>query len=263
VSATETPAVAELEPYLKRPLAPVAPAVLEALAAGPIAATDAVSRHALDRLLDPEPLPAEVGWCRLDDGVGYVAVRTEMPGVSAEMIDWWFEWHPDASIRYQLWFPGKHEANRWKPGPGGPGSKRLWGSVHYPVEDVGLGMQPLFINFRRPTELGFSSDGIGDPDVATIVCGRSGDGRLRVAHTLMTHVFLRGAGRAEGVTLRSSFWIGALLRPALLRRLVPGDAPRLLADHCAQEYSNLAAILPGLYERFGPADDSSEGGDHR
>lgn len=252
-------AATELAEFLERPPAPIAAPVREALARSPIAAADAVGRDDLDRLLDPAPLPAEVGWCTLPDGTGYVQVRTEMPGVSAAMVDWWFEWHPEESIRYQVWFPGKHEANRWEPGPGGGTAKRLWGAVHYPVEDIGLGMQRLRIAFERPTNLGFASDGVGDRDVATIVCGRSGPARPAIDHTLMAHVFLR---EGDGVALRSSFWIGALVRPAFLRRrLVPPDAPRLLAEHCAQEYANLAAILPDLYRRFGPGSASASGAD--
>jgi hypothetical protein len=244
----------DLAAYLDRPPAAAAPEVLERIGSGPIDPSLAADRNDLDRLLDPAPLPAEVGWCRLDDGVGYVAVRTEMPGVSADMIDWWFEWHPAEALRYQVWFPGKHEGNRWRPGPGGPGRKRLWGSVHYPVEDVGLGMQHLRIAFKRPTELGFSSDGVDHEDVGTIVCGTAGYARLPVAAALMTHVFLRAG---DGLVLRSNFWLGALIQPAFLRRkAISGDAPRLLAGHCAQEYSNLASILPGLHERFGKDNDA-------
>jgi hypothetical protein len=70
-----------------------------------------------------------------------------------------------------------------------------------------------------------------------------------------------------GVEMRSRFWIGtpmtlygdsAVARPinkllgtTLVRsRAVPKDAPEALAHHCAQEYANLAAILPELYERY-------------
>jgi hypothetical protein len=83
-------------------------------------------------------------------------------------------------------------------------------------------------------------------------------------HTKMVHVFLRSNG---GLVLRSRFWLGAALRPyapraladlgarllnrpAVRRRLVPAAAPRALARHCAEEYANLAAILPELYEQY-------------
>ena len=69
--------------------------------------------------------------------------------------------------------------------------------------------------------------------------------------------------------LRSRFWLGAdirpfgpaplaavaaalLNRPAVRRRAMPGALPPRLARHCAEEYANLAVLLPDLYARFGP-----------
>jgi hypothetical protein len=68
--------------------------------------------------------------------------------------------------------------------------------------------------------------------------------------------------------LRSRFWLGAALRPyapaplagllaralgrpAVRRCLLPPGAPPALARHCAEEYANLAALLPELYREFG------------
>ena len=39
--------------------------------------------------------------------------------------------------------------------------------------------------------------------------------------------------------------------PANLAIAMPAGLPRALATHCAEEYANLAAILPDLYRRFG------------
>lgn len=238
------------------------PAVLEALAAGPMNARDALRLEELDRLLDPAPLPTENGWCRLPEGIAYVAVRTEMPGVSGEMIDWWFDWHPREAYRYRLWHPRAHRDNSLEPAAT-PGAKPHWGATHHPVEDVGAGTVHARIAFRAPTELGFPTDALDDPRAATIVCGRVGDDRRRTWHSVMAHVFLAGA---DGVVLRSRFWLGAgirpfgpsrlaaagqalLDRPSVRRRAIPAAVPRALARHCAEEYANLAAFLPGLYER--------------
>lgn len=261
------PALAE---FLDRPQAPVAPEVLDAIAAGPMDPALAADRTDLDRLLDPEPLPAETGWCTLDDGCGYVAVRTEMPGLDAEMVDWWFDWHPHEALRYRVWCPLNHEGTGIDPGPeparSGPRAKPFWGTTHYPVEDIGLGMQRLRIAFHRPSALGFSGDVLDDPRVATVVAGYSGDPAKRIRHSLMAHVFLNSA---DGLILRSRFWAGSSLRPdlpdvlaepaarllnrpALRRRLIPSGAPAGLADHCSREYAHLASILPELHERFGP-----------
>ena len=255
-----------LEPYLTRPLSPPDPAVLGAIESGPVDPSQTLPLAEVDRLLVPAPLPVETGWCFRPDRVGYVAVRTAMPGVSAEMVEWWFDWHAHDPDRYRAWHPLAHIGNSIE-GPAVRAAKAYWGAVHHPVEDVGTGVVHARIAFQPPTAIGFSTDALDDPAVATIVCGHVGDDRRRVRHSVMAHVFLAAA---DGVVLRSHFWLGATLRPylpapladpvsraldnRLVRRLsLPGDLPRALAIHCAEEYANLGALLPELFGRFGPA----------
>lgn len=270
-----------LSDYLTRPISPPAQDTLEAIERGPIASRDALALEQVDRLLNPAPLECETGWCVLDDGVAYVAVRSAMPHVSGEMVDWWFDWHPRESLRYRAWHPTAHLANSLQPSPR-ERAKGHWGAVHHPVEDVGVGIVHARIEFCSPTEMGMSSDALDDPDVASIVCGYAGDDRLHVRHTPMYHVFLRERGaerqsegrgkgdsaeKSRGVVLRSRFWLGAALAPYgalgrpiarvlntpfVRRRALPKGLPQALATHCAEEYANLGALLPELYERFGP-----------
>jgi hypothetical protein len=84
---TESATTADLLPYLSRPMTAPSDDVRVAIERGPIATADALSRVDLDRLLDSAPLPVETGWCTLEDGTGYVAVRTHIAGVTADMID--------------------------------------------------------------------------------------------------------------------------------------------------------------------------------
>ena len=42
-----------------------------------------------DRLLEPGYLPLESGFARLSTGQVHVAVRTQMPGVTGAMFEWW------------------------------------------------------------------------------------------------------------------------------------------------------------------------------
>jgi hypothetical protein len=120
------------------------------------------------------------------------------------------------------------------------------------------------IAFHRPAVLGFSANALARSGVAAIVGGFAGDDRRRAQHTKMVHVFLNSDG---GIVLRSRFWLGSVFRPyapeplaglaarilnrpAVRRRLVPKGAPRALARHCAEEYTNLATLLPELYEQY-------------
>jgi hypothetical protein len=255
----------ELADYERRPLAPADAKTLLAIEAGPITSDAALPLAEIDRMLDPAPLLAETGWCEdVGDGSGFVAVRTPMPMVDAPMVDWWFDWHPRDGARYRAWHPLAHQDNSLDP-PVSPGAKPFWGAVHHPVEDVGTGMRKVRIEFKRPGELGFSTDGLDAPGVATVVCGFAGDESLHVAHTVMAHVFLEAD---RGVVLRSAFWLGARIRPyappplaallapvldlpAVRRRAMPAGVAPALARHCAEEYANLAVLLPELYERFG------------
>ena len=249
-----------LEELLGRPVAALDPEAEAAIRSGPIDPELALDRADLDRLLDPAPTSAENGWCELSDGVGYVAVRTPMPAVTGEMVDWWFDWHPREPIRYRVWHPQAHVSNSLEP-PTGPGAKMHWGAIHHPVEDVGVGVAHARIAFLRPTETGFGTDALDDPRVATIVGGHVGDDRRRSRHTLMVHVFLADG---DGLVLRSRFWFGALMRPYLpaplaapaaalmntatvRRRLLPAGLPEAVAHHCAEEYANLAELLPDLH----------------
>lgn len=251
--------MSELSELLDRPSAKIEPRVVAALDSGPIDPVDALRVAELSALLDPGYHRAETGFCTFEDGRGYVAVLTKMPGVTAEMLDWWFDWHPHDPLRYRIWFPQAHFDIRFEPATAA-GDKPFYNTIHHPIEDVGLGRDRIRIEFLDPVEFGFPVGSVPSEGCATIVCGFAGDDRRRVRHTKMCH-FAREAG--DGLELRSRFWIGEriefyaaagravnpLLNTALVRsKAVPAGAPEALARHCAQEYSNLAAILPELWE---------------
>jgi hypothetical protein len=254
----------ELNDYLSRSMTQPDGELLAAIERGPIDPATALPLTDAARLLDPAPLEVETGWCWLPDGTGYVAVRTLMPAVTGEMVDWWFDWHPRDADRYRIWHPQAHYDNRVEPWTGPQRAKAHWGTIHHPVEDVGTGRVRARIEFAAPTEMGLPTDALDDPAVATIVCGHAGDDTRRMRHTPMFHVFLR---EGDGVVLRSRFWLGAALRPylpralgdgaarvvnrRLVRRLaLPKDLPAALTRHCAEEYANLGALLPEMHVRF-------------
>lgn len=59
-------------------------------------------------LLKPGYLEREAGYCVMPDGSGYVASYVKMPGVTLEMLEWWFAWHGMESLRYKIWDPNDH-----------------------------------------------------------------------------------------------------------------------------------------------------------
>jgi len=65
-------------------------------------------------LLKPGYLEIENGYCPNPDGTGFVAVKTDLPSATADMIQWWFWWHTIKDIRYKIrpcWRhdPGAHQ----------------------------------------------------------------------------------------------------------------------------------------------------------
>jgi hypothetical protein len=179
-----------------------------------------------------------------------------MPAVSAEMVDWWFDWHPRDPRRYRAGIRSPTAATR--------SSQRqcesALGGRPSPGRDVGTGTVHARIAFVAPTEFGFSTDALDEPRVGTIVCGWVGDDRRRTRHSAMAHVFLVEDG---GLVLRSRFlaWCGnsplparRAGRPGRFRNLAwPRDLAPAPARHCAEEYGNLAVLLPHLHDRSAAA----------
>ena len=52
---------------------------------------------------------ANIGFGVAADGTALVCNTTYMPGVTGEMLDWWFPWHSVGSdLRYKIWDPEDH-----------------------------------------------------------------------------------------------------------------------------------------------------------
>lgn len=136
----------------------------------------------------------ETGYGKFDDGSYLVSVATPMPGVTADMINWWFWWHPQAKERYRMWFPGAHisvsYARKDKEYFSSPTRPDFKPNTQFPVEKI-AGI-PLFlaINFVSPEEFGFASDDIEqNTSLACIVAGHVSAFRGLIPHTDMAHVF--------------------------------------------------------------------------
>jgi hypothetical protein len=253
--------------YFYRPPARIADDVMQALRL--MDPQDTLPFERKNDLLAPGYHKCETGYCWMPDGSCYVAVLTRMPGVTGDMLDWWFWWHALEDLRYKIWFPGAHVAISAKD----PGQlrntalsarERYWNNPHYPVEDIGIGMEKLSITFMPPEDVGFDIASFAEAGIATAICTRVGSVTKHSLHTDMCHVVRT---TADGVEMRSRFWIGRNLRftplserspiqrlinTKFFRKIViPADTPAQMAHHCAQEYSNLAAILPELYRNYG------------
>jgi hypothetical protein len=261
-----------LQPYASyyyRPLSPIPEQIIKKLEQGPIPHDDALSFEDINRLLEPGYLNDEIGYCVMPDGSGFASMLTVMPGVTGAMLDWWFVWHPQEALRYKIWYPGAHISNSVND------SKRLndkslslrernFYITHYPVEDIGKGVEKLSITFVPPEEFGFDTSRFYTSNIATVICGVVGYPGLNVQHTYIVHCARKVNG---GIELRSRFWLGYHIKFNLLSQysiinkiansfltkkiIITQKIAKNMAYHCAQEYHNLAHLLPELYTKYG------------
>ena len=194
----------------------------------------------------------QLGYGVAEDGTGFVCNETYMPGVSSEMLDWWFPWHSVGSdLRYKIWDPEDHyfaRADRvdYVCDPIVPINQKTWGVNHYVLEDIGKGPSFLKLQFKSPADFGYDTSAIGTEKCKSLVSA-IGDGECAAA---MTHKWYP---HEDGVMLCSRFWIGlGVVDGKIIRTLqdgvrVPIEVPRGLFAHNIKEFSNLAAILPEVY----------------
>lgn len=253
----ELTAAEKSKPYAKyfyQPMAPAPKATMDVLAKGPIDPSLALPIHERADILKPGNLPTEIGYCMMADGSGFVAMKTEMPGVTSEMINWWFYWHGLESLRYKIWDPDDHYAVHVpqkdlarRLDMGLTTRQRNWGTTDVVDEDIGTGPVVLYISFMSPEDYGYDMDQFRAPNVLTAVSANLGLMEPRTPLATFSHVAREIPG---GLELRSRFWLGWHIndrKPVRVDDSVPFELVKGLAHHCPKEYANLAAILPKVY----------------
>ncbi len=195
----------------------------------------------------------QIGYGVAEDGTGFVCNETYMPSVKVEMLDWWFGWHSVGSdLRYKIWDAEDHYFARadnaeYVCNPEIPLNQKTWGVNHYVLEDIGNGPGFLKIQFKRPKDFGLDEKIIGTEKCKSLVAG-IGDGDCAAA---MIHKWY---DYKDGIILSSRFWVGyGLVDEKIICTLpenikIPIEVPRGLFAHNIKEFTNLASILPEVYE---------------
>ncbi|WP_436761594.1 DAPG hydrolase family protein [Streptosporangium sp. V21-05] len=262
--------------YFRADTLPVQEHVREALLGGMAPTEYAYGIQDAARIMSrPGHHKMETGWTRVPGGY-LIAVLTDMPGVTAEMWDWWFGWHSAESARYKLWYPDAHQFSALGEDRSADRTltdrQRYIDNVSYVDEYVGGTLQRLAIRFTDPTRLGFNEPGPGH----AVICARVGLSRYPVAQGWLVH---QVRPTSHGSEMRSRFFLddagmldlpahsvpgrgGSLLTARMTRRLGDSALPRVaaralgptfgydLAFHCASEMNHLASFLPALHEEF-------------
>jgi hypothetical protein len=240
--------------------------VRDGLSQSPLPSCQGFSDSQCHRLMDPGYLPMESGFARLSSGELFVAVRTPMPGVTGDMIDWWFGWHSDENQRYKLWHPNAHmKAVMEQPTADSPelGDRdRYLDNVSYVDEYVGSSIQKLAIQFKSPVEFFLDESGFDAAGVQTAICANVGLAGLPLNFGKLVHL-VRSTG--DGCEMRSRFWLGKLSlrdrqQSSFINRIIGNRLISKLAVgrrlghdllvHCAMEMTHLASFLPELYSDY-------------
>ncbi len=207
-----------------------------------------------NELLTNKELMTQAGYGFFDDkGHGLAAMYCPMPGITIEMIQWWFWWHPQADVRYQIWFPGAHKTISFdKKNADYYTQKKMPefhpSTVNYPKERVGDMTTTCKLQFCAPEDAGFSKKLMEENDIAFILFAHVGIKNL-FSHTEMAHIFKK---TDDGLFMYSRFWMGESLKNSFLRKkLITDNTLRGMAEHCCIEYRNLVEILPDLYKKYG------------
>jgi hypothetical protein len=189
-----------------------------------------------------------------------------MPGVTVDMLNWWFAWHSLEDLRYKIWWPTGHfsislsdrdrakvlDQNRTM-------AQRFQGLTHYVLEHVGgASVEKIAINFMTPEQVGFDMERFKAPNVGTIAAANGASKMLAPppgvpnfkAPAFMIHFIREIEG---GIEMRTRFWMGYHIvekKPYLLLPMgvrIPDFVPAGLARHNVCEYANLASFLPEIY----------------
>ena len=209
-------------------------------------------------LAEPGYTKLEVGYTLEPDGAIHVAVLTQMPNVTPDMWDWWFGWHGSKANRYKLWHPKAHVNAQWADDQD---EVAYIGRTSLIDEYIGEELMSAAIQFRQPTELGFSHESLKNPNDAVYICARLGHPSLPVDYGWLVHQVRAVEGGAE---MRSRFWVGGpyiqVRKEGVLAEMVSGFLRKVrsppeqfakdLLRHCSEEMNHLATFLPALYAQI-------------
>ncbi len=209
-------------------------------------------------LLDDGYLPVETGYGMLDDGTAVASTLVTMKGVTTQMIDWWFNWHPLEDLRYMIWCPVGHTGISAKTplahldSSGTPLHTRNIGRIHYPIEGFNVkGATKVQIAFYPPTVLGITQQQIDNSPISTYQIATC----KSVFPPMDINVFFHSVREIEGgIEFRSRYWMKHTVKNGKVCRgstpLPKGQILKAARNNCIHsltEYNNLASILPQLY----------------
>lgn len=264
LTMTEEERKLDYSDLLLKPLPEVAPKLLEEMEQSPVDPEKMTSIHDRNDILEPGYLEVENGYTRMPDGSGAVATKVEMPGVTPEMVVWWFAWHGIRDLRYRIWCPTEHYGIHvlekdllHRLDTSLSMAERGWGTTDVVTENVGSGPQEMHLTFYSPKDYGYDPDLVKNVDALINACVTDPKTGMRLI--TFSHCIRKIPG---GIEYRSHYWQGYSIDEngkAYAASIPPEGFPMEVmkknAYHSLLEYTNLAEILPELYEKYGKETD--------
>jgi hypothetical protein len=251
--------------YWNPVMQPLQEQVAAAILHGPEALELGFTIDDADLLVEPGYLPLENGTTRLASGEIFVAVLTEMPGVTGAMFEWWMGWHYMEHQRYKLWHPRAHIANGTAEMRGDDpdlSDREKYMTTHRVTEYVGDSRTAITISFSDPGECFSRTADFADNGITATVYAKVGLQRAPITIARLVHQIREVEGGSE---MRSRFWLAkpeikGVGRESLLGRLISSnfvvkriadqDLGRDMVVHCGMEMNHLASFLPALYADY-------------
>ena len=247
--------------YFYKELAQIPAADFEKVNAGPVDPARVTTIQNRNDLMKPGYLDVETGYTVMPDGSGFAATLVKMPGVTPEMLDWWFNWHPLEGLRYAMWCPIAHtnisvkNPAKHMDRSGVPLMERNYGCTHYPVEGFNVqGADKLRIEFFSPMDFGLDMTMFKEPGISRAYCANVIIDFMGIPFNVFFHAIRKVEG---GVEYRSRYWVGQTMKltgPVRAKSPLPFKMMNLARNNCLHsltEYNNLASFLPQLYEEMG------------
>lgn len=205
---------------------------------------DALLPGSYDLLTKPSESEHDLGYCLLENGVGYGSTHTAMTGVNMEMFAWYKKLRMVDQLSYKIWYPGSHFSE-------------LRGIT---IEDVGFGNCDFhMLSLLDPEMLGFSvSPSEADPrfmcimGANTVIKNRDYPEIKPLASALFHYVRALEDGSLD---FRTHFFMGGMIIDGELVRIQKIDPDvcleiaRQMCSHCCYERGNVKNFLPALFER--------------
>ena len=217
-----------------------------------------------NRMFEPGYFEKEIGIFELKEG-GFVAENlTEMKGAKGYMLQWYFGWHALDPMRYAIWDPYDHygleiseEDRTYILDTKTPIAKKCQNVRHTVHESLLPGTDPaiIHINFKKPADMGITDEFMSTEQCSFMVCANVEIETPEGTPNLPVVMFHMARDTEEGCELRSRFWLGYQIIDGVGKCLIPKEVAEAiqpltvqLLTHNFNEFTNMAAILPELYQ---------------